>query len=162
MFFSIFFISIQRNKWQTRDGALFCFYRQEGNTINQYVTFCKVLKEQIEIHGRTETAVRETIRICCDRNILKEYLEKQEKEIVNIMTSLFNEEVALKNSYASVERRGIEIGERRGIEKGQQETLVASIKNIMDSFGVTIDKAMDSLKIPLDQRTMYAGLVENS
>ena len=48
---------------------------QEGDIIYQYVAFCKVLKERIAKHGRTETAVRETIKICCDRDILKEYLE---------------------------------------------------------------------------------------
>ena len=64
----------------------------------------------------------------------------------------------LRTETDDVYEQGIE----QGIEKGQQETLVASIKNIMESFGVNIDKAMDSLKIPQDQRTMYAGLVQNN
>ena len=34
------------------------------------------------------------------------------------------------------------------------------IRNIMESLGVTVDKAMDSLKIPQSQRSHYAGLVE--
>ena len=123
---------------------------QEGDIIYQYVAFCKILKEQIKIHGQTETAVRETIKICCDRDILKEYLESQEKEIVNIMMTLFDDEEALKYSFANAER------------KAQQETTVSHIRDIMESFGVNIDKAMDSLKIPQDQRTMYAGLVQNS
>ena len=42
----------------------------------------------------------------------------------------------------------------------EQETLVYSIRNVMDSFGVTIEKAMDSLKIPPAQRETYAGLVQ--
>ena len=33
----------------------------------------------------------------------------------------------------------------------EQETLVYSIRNVMDSFGVTLEKAMDSLKIPQSQ-----------
>ena len=33
------------------------------------------------------------------------------------------------------------------------------IKDIMDSFGVTIEKAMESLKIPETLWGMYAGLV---
>ncbi len=58
--------------------------------------------------------------------------------------------------------RSMEDAIETGRTEGQQETLVASIKNIMESFGVNIDRAMDSLKIPQDQRTMYAGLVQNS
>ena len=41
----------------------------------------------------------------------------------------------------------------------EQETKVIDIKNVMDSFGVTIEKAMDSLKIPQSQRETYAGLI---
>ena len=46
--------------------------------------------------------------------------------------------------------------ERRDQER---ETLASSIKNVMASFGVTIEKAMDALKIPLSQRDTYASLV---
>ena len=130
---------------------------QEGDIIYQYVMFCKVLKEQIKIHGQTETAVRETIRICCDRNILKDYLEKQEKEIVNIMTSLFDEEVIMANHDASVERRGRDAGRA----EGQKETTVSHIKNLMKSLQCGVDKAMDLLAVPQDQRTMYAELVNS-
>ena len=49
-----------------------------------------------------------------------------------------------------------------GREEGQQETTVSHIKNIMESLGLTADKAMDVIKVPQDQRTMYAGLVQNS
>ena len=127
---------------------------QEGDIINQYVTFCKVLTEKIKEHGRTETAVRNTIEICCDRDILKDYLEKQREEIVSIMMTLFNDEVAMVNHDASVERRGE--------EKGQQMTTVNHIKNLMKSLQCTVDKAMDLLAIPQDQRAMYAGLVQES
>ena len=53
-------------------------------------------------------------------------------------------------------------GIEKGIERGREDATVNHLKNIMKSFNVTIDKAMDSLMIPQDQRTMYAGLVENS
>ena len=41
----------------------------------------------------------------------------------------------------------------------EQQTTVTHIRDIMESFGVTIEKAMDSLKIPQSQRSTYAGLV---
>ncbi len=138
----------------------------EGDIIYQYVTFCKVLDEQVKKYGRTETAVRETIQICSNRDILKEYLKSQEKEIVNIMMSLFNEETIMKNHDASIKQEGRAEGRAEGRTEGraegQQEATVDYIKNIMDSLGVTMDKAMESLKIPQDRRAMYAGLVEES
>ena len=42
--------------------------------INQYIIFCKVFDEQRKRYGMTVQTVKETIRICKDRNILKEYL----------------------------------------------------------------------------------------
>ena len=41
-------------------------------------------------------AITETIRICKDRNILREYLLDREKEVLMIMMSLFDEEQIMK------------------------------------------------------------------
>ena len=46
--------------------------------INQYIIFCKVFNEQTKQHGMTQKAVTETIRICKDRNVLREYLAQKE------------------------------------------------------------------------------------
>ncbi len=72
----------------------------EGDTddiINQYIIFCKVFNEQTRQHGMTRKAVTETIRICKDRNVLREYLLDREKEVVTIMMSLFDEEQIMKS-----------------------------------------------------------------
>ncbi len=69
----------------------------KDDIINQYIIFCKVYNEQIKLHGMTKQTVTETIRICKDRNILKEYLESREKEVVTIMMSLFDEEQIMKS-----------------------------------------------------------------
>ena len=68
----------------------------KGDIINQYIIFCKVFNEQTKQHGMTK-AVTETIRICKDRNVLREYLLDREKEVVTIMMSLFNEEQIMKS-----------------------------------------------------------------
>ena len=64
--------------------------------INQYIIFCKIFDEQRKIYGMTEQTVTETIRICKDRNILKEYLTSREKEVVTIMMSLFDDEQIMR------------------------------------------------------------------
>ena len=42
----------------------------------------------------------------------------------------------------------------------EQETTVIHIRDIMDSLGITAEKAMDILKILPAQRATYAGLVK--
>ena len=42
--------------------------RQTGDMIWQSITFCKVLTAQIKVHGKTRTAIEETLRICRDKS----------------------------------------------------------------------------------------------
>ena len=76
---------------------------KEGDIINQYVVFTKVCSEQIAIYGRAKKAIQEAIRICKDRNVLKEYLESREKEVVDIMMVLYDQEEAIQ-MYGESER----------------------------------------------------------
>lgn len=44
-------------------------------------------------------------------------------------------------------------------EEAEQKTKVVDIKNVMKAFGVTVEKAMESLEIPQGERSIYAGLI---
>ena len=41
-----------------------------------------------------------------------------------------------------------------------QQTMILSIRNVMDSLDVPADKAMDTLKIPQNERDMYSEMLE--
>ena len=69
---------------------------KKGDIINQYVTITKIFNEQIKLHGRTKTAILETIRICKDKDVLKEYLESKESEVVDIMMQLYDQEEIMR------------------------------------------------------------------
>ena len=76
----------------------------KDNIINEYIVFCKVFNEQIKEHGMTKQAVTETIRICKDRNILKQYLSSKEVEVVTIMMSLFDDEQIMRTYTKDIEK----------------------------------------------------------
>ena len=79
------------------DAEIKVLYQEnEADIIGQYIIFCKVYREQRKCYGNTREAVTETIRICKDRNVLKEYLESREKEVVDIMMTLFDDEQIYK------------------------------------------------------------------
>lgn len=69
---------------------------RQGDIINQYVTFTKIVDEQSKLHGRTKKAVQEAIRICKDQNVLREYLQSRESEVVNIMMQLYDQEEIMR------------------------------------------------------------------
>ncbi len=72
------------------------YQENETDIIGQYIIFCKVYNEQRKRYGTTKQAVTETIRICKNRNVLKEYLESKEQEVYDIMMTLFDDEQILK------------------------------------------------------------------
>ena len=74
---------------------------KENDIISQYVTFTKVYNEQVKLYGRSKEAVTETIRICKDRDILREFLQSREKEVISIMMALFDEEKIMRTHVAS-------------------------------------------------------------
>ncbi len=87
--------------------------------INQYIIFCKVLDKQREKYGMTEQAIKETIKICKDRNVLKEYLEHRETEVVTIMMSLFDDERIMKTYAKDIEKETERKTAERMIKKGK-------------------------------------------
>ena len=68
----------------------------KDNIINEYIIFCKVFNEQLKRYGTTKQSVTETIRICKDRNLLKQYLSSKEMEEITIMMSLFDEKQIMR------------------------------------------------------------------
>ena len=46
-------------------------------------------------------------------------------------------------------------------EEQKKEDMLTAIRNLMDTMKWTVEKAMDALKIPQEQRSVYAGRVQN-
>ena len=103
--------------------------------INQYIIFCKVFNEQTKKHGMTQKAFRETIRICKDSNVLKEYLLEREKEVVTIMMSLFDDEQIMK-SFIRSERY-----------EAAQESARETAKKLIKKGKMTLDEIADCVPL---------------
>ena len=97
------------------------FTLETDDIIGQYIIFCHVFDAQTKKYGRTREAAMETLRICRDRNVLKDYLKKREKEVINIMIELFNQEHAVQAYGNSMQEKGIKIGEKRGEKNGKKQ-----------------------------------------
>ena len=110
---------------------------QDGDIINQYVNFTKIYNDQVRQYGRTREAVMETIRICKDRNVLAEFFSEREKEVVDIMMTLFNEEYILK-TYVESEKQ--EAAEKTKIGTAQRlYEMGISVQDIAKACQVTVE-----------------------
>lgn len=87
----------------------------------QYIGFCKVFNEQRKIYRDSIMCAKETIRICIERGYLVSYLRNHEKEVVDMMAELFDEEY-LRESYNKANRKkALELGRAEGEAKGRAE-----------------------------------------
>ena len=50
--------------------------------------------------------------------------------------------------------------EQKGIAKGIAKGITASIRNLMESMGWSIEQAMDALQIPTEERQTYANMLQ--
>ena len=107
----------------------------ERDIINQYVVFTKICNEQIALYGRTRKAILEAIRICKDRNILKEYLESRETEVVSIMMVLYDEEEIMRSYLESeIYEASLKASQKASQEaslKARQETSIETAKRLL-------------------------------
>ena len=120
---------------------------KNNDIIAQYVMFTKVYNEQFKLYGPTKKAIEETIRICKDKNVLREYLLACEREVITIMKELFDDEWIL-NDY----------GRGRFME-GREEGIINSIKSLMKNMSLGINQALEALSIPQNEWEKYTKLV---
>lgn len=103
-----------------------------GSVIDQYVRFCQISDEMRGKHGATLKAVQETLRECVRQNILAPFLMTREKEVSDIMISLFNqEEIQAIHDY--------------NVAKQAQETALKQTVLLMRDLGVAREEAVRQL-----------------
>ncbi len=118
---------------------------KKRDKISQYVEFTEVFDSQVAMHGLTDRAVRETISICRNRNVLKKYLEARESEVVDIMLTLFSQEEAW-DMHVRSERREASI--KTMIEAGKDfgVSMEDTMKKIIEKFNISESYARQKIK----------------
>jgi len=118
---------------------------KEGDIINQYVLFTKICNEQMKEHGRTRKAVMEAIRICKDRDVLREYLSNRESEVVSIMMVLYDEEEIMR-SYVESERH-----------EAKRDEKIETAKRMLNDGALSMDKVAEFSNLPIEVIEKLAG-----
>ena len=131
------------------DAKVKMIYLQDSDDIiDQYIGFCRVCNEQAALHGRTLKAVKEIIRICRDRNLLREYLSERETEVEEIMLTLFDQEHVW-----NIERNHIRLAAlEEGIMQNKTQTVLKMfrrdmpVEDIADISELSVEEVDDILK----------------
>ena len=147
------------------DAKVKMIYLQDSDDIiDQYIGFCRVCTEQVALNGRTLKAVKEIIRICRDRNLLREYLSERETEVEEIMLTLFDQEhvwniernniraAALAEGRVEGLELGITQGRSEGIWENKTQTVLKMfrrnmpVEDIADICDLSVEEVNDILK----------------
>lgn len=127
-------------------------YLDDSHTIiNQYIIFCKVFNEQMTLHGRTIDAIKETIRICSDTDVLREFLENRRTEVEGIMFTLFDQD-RVTELLLMEERKKAE-------ENGKFNNLKQNVESVMKNFGVTVEQAIAALELSPAEKARLASML---
>ena len=136
------------------------YLQDSDDIINQYIGFCRVCNEQVALNGRTLKAVKEIIRICRDRNLLREYLSERETEVEEIMLTLFDQEhiwnIERNNIRAAALAEGWDKGKVEGIELGVMQNKTQTVlkmfrrnmpvEDIADISDLSVEQVNEILK----------------
>ena len=143
-------ISMKEDFWNNPNAnvdvvAKVIYAENKEDIIGQYIIFSHVLDDQIRKHGRNKTAVEETIRICKSEGVLKEYLESREKEVIDIMITLFGQEYAVEAYAADREKTGMI---KNTVEMCQEfgTTIEEAIQKLISKFGISRNDSAEYVK----------------
>ncbi len=128
----------------------------EGDVISQYAAYAAVYDEQRRKHGRTREAIVETIRICKEQDIMKEYFKQREQEVITMFMTLFDEDQIQKNHDAQLVRET-----RQQVTETEQQKAVKAVvgalkkvngsrtdavEAIVSEYGYSIQQAENEVK----------------
>ena len=122
--------------------------------LREYILFTQIFSKQKKECKDIETAVKRTIEICMDDEILKEYLDYRKMEVQEMITAFMTQEEAfesfLKDEVKAGEKRGRQEGEEKGRKEGRKEGKIDTLINFFKN-GVGLDIISKGLDMSIDE-----------
>ena len=94
----------------------------------EYAYFVNEVKENLKNGVPIENAVAEARKACIDKDILKEFLEKNSSEVEDVILEEFDREWYEKKVREESQRIGLEEGRKQGLKEGRKEGIQEGIK----------------------------------
>lgn len=118
----------------------------------QYVDKVRTLAAAMPIDEAVERAVTESIR----QGILADFLTKYRREAVQVSIFEYDEEREMR-LMREMERK---YWLQEGIQEGRQAENTLHIRNLMETMKLTLEQAMDALKIPMEEQDFYTAKIQ--
>ena len=104
----------------------------DGSIVDEYIRFCEISDKQRKQYGYTLRAVEETLRQCVEEGVLMPFLASREREVRDIMMTLFGQEQITRiheyNLVREAHAGGVREGHKAGRAAGLKEGRTAGLK----------------------------------
>ena len=131
--------------------------------LDNYCIFINRVKCNLGMGMDIKEAIVEAVKYCKNINVMKEYLESKEGELIDMVDFEFKIDEEKEALREAAEARGRAEGKAEGRAEGRAEgeirERVSNLRNIMQTLNFTVQQAMDALKIPQEEREKYASMI---
>lgn len=110
--------------------------KNEGDILDQYVSFTEKVDDLYKEYGRTKEAAEKLLEYCMENDILREYLQERREEVRGMMDVIFDDRIHRSKSPEQLEQEAYEAeidearwaGEKSGKNKKARETAIELAK----------------------------------
>ena len=100
---------------------------QQCQYLKEYSYFISVVRAYLEKGLELNDAIIQAVKICIDKNVMKEFLEKNSSEVINMLFTEFDMDTA-KEIWKEEAR---EEGRKEGFTKGEIKKQIEIAKNLL-------------------------------
>ena len=118
---------------------------QNCRYLNNYSTLVGKVKQGLKRKLSRREAIIQAINWCIENNVMTDYLAVKRDEVFSMLD--------LQWEFDEAKLAWFKQGEKSGCEK----KLLENLRSVMESFNVSVEKAMDVLKIPKDEQPYYVA-----
>ena len=128
--------------------------------LEDYCVMVERVKANLSEGLNVKAAFYEAYKYCMkNRTWMNDFLEVHEWELIDMISTEYNEELALRIARREGILEGILEGELKGELKGEKNTLLKNIRSLMKTMKLTAKQAMDALQVPADKQAEYNSLI---
>lgn len=102
-----------------------------------------------------EQGILKAIKDCRADGTMAGFLERHHREVFGMVSLQWDEEKA-REFYGSEARA---VGRAEGRAEGKEATIIATIRNLMETLNLTSQQAMDAMKISVTEQSKYVALL---
>ena len=107
-----------------------------------------ILVDKIRRYRKSGAMVREAVdravEECIREDVLAEFLKEHKAEVIGMLLT----------------EEHLRLVKQEGIDEGMTNTRVDSIRSLMKTLGLSIERAFNALEIPVEERQTYADLIK--